>query len=147
MIHYTDTCAGVQPERLSGFFEGWPNPPTPETHLRILQASSQLVLAVEPPDHVVGFATAISDGVLFAYISLLEVLPSHRRRGIGTQLVRQLLRQLEGLYSINLHCDPELQPFYESLGMRALGGMSILDYSAQAGRHAAQQDEMRRPAS
>jgi hypothetical protein len=74
-------------------------------------------------------------------------LPSHRRRGIGTQLVRQLLRRLDGLYSINLHCDPGLQPFYESLGMRALGGMAILDYSAQAGRLAAQQDEVRKPVS
>ncbi len=97
------------------------------------------MLAVAPEGHVVGFVTAISDGVLSAYVPLLEVLPSHRRRGIATQLVRRLLGQLQGLYSINLHCDAELQPFYESLGMQALGGMAIRDYSAQAGRHATQQ--------
>ncbi len=95
------------------------------------------MLAVEPFGRVVGFTTAISDGVLSAYVSLLEVLPSHRRNGIGTALVRRLLGQLAGLYSINLHCDPELQPFYETLGMQPLSGMAIRDYSAQAGRHAA----------
>jgi ribosomal protein S18 acetylase RimI-like enzyme len=137
MINYTDSSAGIQPKQLAGFFDGWPNPPTPETHLQILEVSSHVVLAVASDGQVVGFVTAISDGVLSAYVSLLEVRPSHRRRGIGTQLVRHLLRQLDGLYSINLHCDPELQPFYETLGMRALGGMAIRDYSAQAGRHAA----------
>jgi ribosomal protein S18 acetylase RimI-like enzyme len=133
MITYTDTCVGVHPEQLCGFFEGWPNPPTPETHLRILRASSHLVLAVESSRQVVGFVTAISDGVLFAYISLLEVLPSHRRRGIGSHLMRRLIERLRGIYAMNLHCDPQLRPFYESLGMHSIPGMAIVDYSAQAG--------------
>jgi ribosomal protein S18 acetylase RimI-like enzyme len=135
MIHYTHSSAGVQPEQLAGFFEGWSNPPSAETHLRILRASSHVVLAVDSDDRVVGFVTAISDGVLSAYVPLLEVLPFRRRRGIASELIRQLLRELDGLYSINLHCDPELQPFYERLGMRALCGMAIRNYSAQAGRH------------
>ena len=137
MVHYTDSLDGIRPEQLGGFFAGWPNPPSPETHLRILRQSSHVVLAVEPSGRVVGFITAVSDGVLSAYVSLLEVLASHRRNGIGTGLVRRLLGQVAGVYSINLHCDPELQPFYEALGMRPQSGMAIRDYSAQAGRHAA----------
>ena len=137
MIDYTDSSARVQPEQIAGFFEGWPNPPSPETHLRILRGSSHVVLAVTPDGQVVGFVTAISDGVLSAYVPLLEVLPSHRQRGIGTELIRRLLGKLGDLYSINLHCDPDLQPFYESIGMRSLSGMAIRNYSAQAGRHAA----------
>ena len=137
MIDYIESNASVRANQLSGFFEGWSNPPTPETHLRILSESPHVVLAVVPSGQVVGFTTAISDGVLTAYVSLLEVLPSHRGQGIGTELVGRLLKQLRGYYSVNLHCDPELQSFYESLGMQSLGGMVIRDHSAQAGLHAA----------
>ncbi len=136
MITYTDDLAGVQPEQLVGFFDGWPNPPSPETHLRILAGSSHRVLAVAHGGQVLGFVTAISDGVLTAYVPLLEVLSSHRRQGIATELVGHLLSKFDDLYSINLHCDPELQPFYESLGMQPLGGMATRNYSAQPGRHA-----------
>ncbi len=136
MIEYIEDCAKVDSDQLAGFFEGWPNPPTPETHLRMLRSSSSLVLAVAQDGHVVGFVTAISDGVLSAYIPFLEVLPSHRGRGIGHELVRRLLAQLSGVYSINLHCDSELKAFYEELGMRPLGGMAIRNYAAQSGQHA-----------
>ena len=89
MVEYTQNLDAIRPEHLHGFFAGWPNPPSPETHLRILQQSSHVVLAFEPSGKVVGFITAISDGVLSAYVPLLEVLPPHRGRGIGTALVRR----------------------------------------------------------
>ena len=41
----------------------------------------------ERSGQVVGFITAISDGVLSAYIPLLEVLPGWRSQGIGGELV------------------------------------------------------------
>ena len=137
MVQYVQNLDGVRLENLSGFFAGWPSPPSPETHLRILRQSSHVVLAREPSGQVVGFITAISDGVLSAFVSLLEVLPSYQRTGIGTGLVRHLLAQLGGLYSISLHCDPKLRSFYERLGMKPLSGMAIRNYSVQAGRHAA----------
>lgn len=60
---------------LEGFFDGWPNAPTPETHRRILAGSTHFVVAVPAgQSRVVGYATALSDGVLSAYISQLEVL-------------------------------------------------------------------------
>lgn len=85
MIRYTDSLEGIAPAQLSGgFFEGWPNPPSPETHLKILKNSDYTMLAIdEETGQVVGFITAISDGTLSAYIPLLEVLPAYRRRGIG----------------------------------------------------------------
>jgi GNAT superfamily N-acetyltransferase len=137
MVIYTDSVRFITANLLHGFFEGWPNPPSPEAHLRIIQRSSHIVLARIPHGPAVGFVTAISDGVLSAYVPLLEVLPLHRRQGIGTDLMRRLLQKLEGLYSVNLHCDPRLRPFYEALGMQVLGGMVIRNYAAQSGEHAA----------
>lgn len=134
MVSYRDDASGVGPEQLVGFFEGWPNPPSPQTHLRVLQGSTHVALALDDAGRVVGFATAISDGVLSAYLSLLEVLPTHREQGIGRMLVQRILAQLDDLYAIGLHCDAERVRFYERLGMQPLGGMGIRHYSNQSGR-------------
>ena len=101
----------------------------------IVIPSLSSVRTISEADQVVGFVTAISDGVLSAYIPFLEVLPSHRGRGIGQELVRRVLSQLQDIYSISLHCDPDLESFYERLGMQALGGMAIRNYVSQSGRH------------
>ena len=45
MIWYTSSTEGIAPEDLVGFFVGWPNPPTPETHLRLLRGSDEIILA------------------------------------------------------------------------------------------------------
>lgn len=135
MIAYRATADGVTADQLTGgFFVGWPNPPSPETHLRILQGSAYIVLAVDAgADRVVGFITAISDGVLAAFIPLLEVLPSYQGQGIGSELVRRLLVQLRDHYSVDLLCDPHVQPFYERLGMQRAHGMLLRYRSNQPG--------------
>jgi hypothetical protein len=79
MISYTDSVAGITADKLQGFFVGWPNPPSPETHLKLLANSNYIVLAVDDETgNIVGFITAISDGVLSAYIPFLEVLPAYQ---------------------------------------------------------------------
>jgi ribosomal protein S18 acetylase RimI-like enzyme len=134
MIFYTDSIANVTAENLSGFFGGWLNPPSPAIHLKLLAGSDEVVLAVDDETgNVVGFITAISDGVLSAHVPLLEVLPAYRGRGIGSELVRRMLDKLSGLYAVDLICDPDLQPFYTRLGMKAVGGMMVRDYGRQSG--------------
>ncbi|HEX5505036.1 MAG TPA: GNAT family N-acetyltransferase [Thermomicrobiales bacterium] len=133
-ITYQEDLAGVGPGDLAGFFEGWPNPPAPATHLRLLAGSEALVLARDAATgRVVGFITAVGDGVLCAYIPLLEVLPAYRGRGIGTALARRMLARLRDRYMVDLLCDPELQPFYARLGMRPAVGMLARNYARQAG--------------
>jgi len=68
-------------------------------------------------DRVVGFATAISDGLLAAYIPLVEVLPGWQERGIGIELMHTLLGQLEHLYMVDLACEEDVTPFYEKVGL------------------------------
>ena len=80
-----------------------------------------------------GYITALSDGVLSSYIPHLEVLPAHRRQGIGSQLVRELLDQLDGIYMVDLMCDPDVQPFYQALGLQPSSGMIRRNYGAQDG--------------
>jgi ribosomal protein S18 acetylase RimI-like enzyme len=129
---------GLTEEQLRGpFFVGWPNPPSPATHLRILQGSDHIVVAIdETTGMVVGFVTAISDGVLAAFIPNLEVTPAYQNRGIGTELMRRVLAQMTHLYSIDLLCDEDVQPYYERLGMRRATGMLVRNYDRQSGADA-----------
>lgn len=118
MIRYLDDVSSLAPDDLrGGFFEGWPNPPGPETHLAHLRGAEVAVVALDDETGgVVGFVTAVGDGVLTAFLPLLEVLPAYRGRGIGSELVRRALDRLGERYSVDLVCDANLVPFYERLG-------------------------------
>jgi ribosomal protein S18 acetylase RimI-like enzyme len=134
MIRYTTSLEEIRPEMLTGFFVGWPNPPSSETHLRILRNSSHVVLAVDDAaGRVVGFVTALSDGILSAYIPMLEVLPDYKGQGVGTELIRRMMTHLKSLYMVDTVCDPELRSFYEQCGMRAATAMIVRNYDRQAG--------------
>ncbi|MGB1253693.1 MAG: GNAT family N-acetyltransferase [Candidatus Promineifilaceae bacterium] len=132
-IQYTASLEGISAENLQGgFFVGWPNPPSAENHLRILQGSYAIELAINEQGNVVGFITAISDGVSSVYIPHLEVLPAHQKQQIGATLVRRLLGRFSHIYGIDLLCDDDVVAFYERLGMRKAGGMSIRNYARQS---------------
>ncbi|MDP2808395.1 MAG: GNAT family N-acetyltransferase [bacterium] len=132
---YTSSLKGITPLMLRGFYEGWPQKPSPRTHLLLLKNSDHVVLAVDArTNKVIGFITAISDGVLCAYIPLLEVLPEYRKQGIGSELVKRMLKKLKGLYMIDLLCDKSVQPFYLRHGMAKATGMLIRNRAMQAGR-------------
>ena len=134
MIRYTDSLDGITPDKLTGFFVGWLNPPSAETHLRVLKGSYKIWLAVDDTTgKVVGFINAISDGVLAAFIPLLEVLPDYKKQGIGTELAQRMLNSLSHLYSIDLICDADVQPFYDRLDMRRYTGMIFRYYENQSG--------------
>ena len=47
---------------------------------------------------MVGFARAISDGVSFAYLADVYVLPEARGHGLGQELVRVMVEEGEGRY-------------------------------------------------
>lgn len=134
MIRYTDTLANITADHLGGFFGDWPDPPSPETHLEVLANSDEVTLAIEDETgNVVGFITAITDGVLSAYIPFLEVLPAYQGQGIGKTLVARMLDKLTRFYMVDLMCDPALQPFYERSGMSAGVGMMLRDRARQSG--------------
>lgn len=125
MVTYADTPEGLTPADLEGFFVGWPRPPAPERRLDLFRGSDLISLAYDGSS-LVGFATAISDGVLAAYIPFLEVLPSYQGQGIGSALVRRLLDRLDDLYMVDVVCDASVEPFYERLGFLTLDrGMGL----------------------
>ena len=136
MIEYIDSAAVVQPQNLVGFFVGWPNSPSPETHLALLKNSDRIVLAVDrDSNRVVGFITAITARVLSAYIPLLEVLPEYQGQGIDKQLVQRMLASLDEFYMVALLCDQPLQAFYSQFEMVPSSGMLLRRYEFQSGKN------------
>lgn len=124
MIEYRDTTDGITPEMLTGFFEGWLHPRTPQVHLRILQNSDYQIVATDAGT-VVGFITALTDHVQTAFIPLLEVLPAYRNKGIGSELLNRMLAKLEAVPNLDLTCAPEMQGYFERFGLQAVVGMVI----------------------
>ena len=134
MIVYETSLGGITPDELAGFFVGWPEAPTPQRHLELLRGSEHVVLARETEsDRIVGFVNVVGDGVLSAFVPLLEVLPELQGRGIGTELVRRALELVGDRYMVDLMCDEELVPFYERFGMQRVAGMALRNRDALGG--------------
>lgn len=87
-------------------------------------------------DQIVAIGRAHSDGVLYAMIYDVVVLPEFRGCGFGRRIVERLIADLKdmGIRSIQLMAAPDQAPFYEKLGFRiraeqAPGMEYVLDQS------------------
>ncbi|MBY0065059.1 MULTISPECIES: GNAT family N-acetyltransferase [Priestia] len=131
---YKNCLNEISSDMLKGFFVDWLNPPNSQTHLKLLKNSSKVVIALdENTNQVIGFITAITDGVLSAYIPFLEVLPQYKNKGIGKELVKLMLKELDDIYMVDLCCDDDLVPYYEKFGMLQSNGMLLRNYEMQSG--------------
>ncbi|HVF07003.1 MAG TPA: GNAT family N-acetyltransferase [Actinomycetota bacterium] len=133
-ITYVDDAAALTLDDLATFFEGWRAAPAPDLCLGAVTDADACVLAFDG-HRLVGFATALTDRSLFAFIPLVEVVASHRGRGIGSELVRRVSRAVEPIYGVYVCCDEDTVGFYERLGFDRVVGMVRLNLeSASLGR-------------
>lgn len=122
----------IRVEQLAGdFFEGWPRRPDAAEHLRILRDSAHALVAMEA-GRAVGFVTALSDGGFAASIPLVEVIAIHRRRGVGTELVRRMLDALRDHTVVDVLCDERLVGFWSQFGMIQVVGMARRELGIEA---------------
>lgn len=128
--HYMPSMDTV--EIADGFFDGWPNPPSKAVHRKILENSYLSIVAIEG-NRIVGFVNIVSDGVLSAYIPLLEVVKDYQGQGIGKKLVEEALAATKDLYMIDVACDDDVVPFYEKFGMMKSNSMIFRNYVKQSG--------------
>jgi ribosomal protein S18 acetylase RimI-like enzyme len=70
---------------------------------------------------LVGFARAVSDGILRAYVEDVVVSPGWRRRGIGRALLAALLGELGPIPVVTLFCPPGLVAYYEGSSFQRTG--------------------------
>lgn len=128
-IEFRTHAGAVTPDMIDGFFVGWPEPPSADALIAVMDASYRRVWAVQG-GRVIGYVNAISDGVLNAFIPWLEVHPDHQGRGVGQELVSRMVAELGEMYAIDLCCDPELVGWYERQGFIGFAGAGLRNRSA-----------------
>lgn len=81
---------------------------------------SLLTLAAYEGDELLGILRAVGDGTIIVYIQDIPVFPEHRRKGVGTTLLREALERFKEVRQIVLLTDdtPETAAFYKSASRR-----------------------------
>ena len=82
--------------------------------------------ALDEAGHLIGFARALGDGSSDCYIQDVTVKNSFRRRGIGGELVKFLLQELQArnIDWIGLIATPGKAEFYRQLGFEVMTGFT-----------------------
>lgn len=126
-ITFIDSISNSEALNFDNFFVGWPKKPSFSV-LEILEKSTYFVVA-KKENEAVGFITCLSDKLISAYISHLEVLPEYKNLGIGSQLVAKILAKVDNLYMVDLVCDPELNTYYSKFGFQSYNANIIRKYN------------------
>lgn len=133
-IEYRNNTVDINIDQLEGFFVGWVSPPSQQKLLQLLNSVEHKIIAYDTKSNkIIGFVYAITDGVLCAYIPLLEVIPEFKGKGVGKELIAHLLILLNNYYMIDLCCDEALSLYYEKKGFKKTAGMIIRNYKNQSG--------------
>ena len=88
----------------------------PEKFKAMMESTSRTVVAVDG-SRIVGFARALCDEVSNGYISMVGVAADKRGQGIGSELVRQLMRKDAGITWV-LRAGRGSSGFWERMGFK-----------------------------
>ena len=89
-----------------------------ETVARLVRESTRVV-GLYDGERQVAFARAVSDGVAFAYLADVYVLPECRGRGLGVELVREIVERSRFSDVKWLLGTKDAHALYEKLGFAA----------------------------
>ena len=106
----------------------------PESLRRGFEASL-LVLAAYEDGALVGLIRVVGDGQTIVFVQDILVHPSCQRRGIGTALLKEVLKRysherFNGVRQIELTTDdtPKTRAFYESVGFRTMASLGCCGF-------------------
>jgi ribosomal protein S18 acetylase RimI-like enzyme len=96
--------------------EGWWPERTAEQVRAVLRASP--AVGAWHGQDLIGFARAVTDGILRAYVEDVIVSPDWRRMGVGQALLAGLMELLQPVPVVTLFCSPDLVGHYEASSFR-----------------------------
>lgn len=118
-ITFSEDCARVNWVRLAEIFRKAPLADREPARLKQVFQQSTVCCFVWDGDNLIAAGRAISDRISYAAIFDVVVAPEFQKRGIGTELMRYLMRAT-GAANIILHSVPGKEPFYAKLGFRRM---------------------------
>ena len=95
---------------------GWWPERTAEQVRAVLRASP--AVGAWHGQDLIGFARAVTDGILRAYVEDVVVSPDWRGLGAGRALLAGLMDQLGRVPVVTLFCSPDLVHYYEASSFR-----------------------------
>lgn len=118
----------VDPAQVKALFRaaGWTEDLARYSPRRIqkLLRHSQFVLTAWNERTLVGFTSAVSDGVLCGLVENLVVHPDYRHRGLGTRLLRELARTMQRQHIVCLYAlgnrGKQARRFFRRVGFHPL---------------------------
>ncbi len=102
----------------------WPSLTDAEVVHEVCTAPGSVAYVAVEDDRLVGWAQALTDGVLQSHLCLLAVHPDCRRRGIGRLLLMATF-QATGAKRMDLITDPDAAGFYESFDHTTMRGYRL----------------------
>ena len=97
---------------------GWTNYTDKPEMVKKAYENSLLTLGAYDSNQLVGVIRTVGDGFSIVFVQDILVLPEYQRKGIGTQLLREVIERFSTAYQITLMTDntPKTISFYQSLG-------------------------------
>ena len=98
----------------------WSNYTNNPVMLRKAYKNSLYVLAAYADDKLVGLLRAVGGGSSIVFLQDLIVLPEYQRHGIGSQLMRRVMKKYADVYQLQLLTESSEKniAFYEYLGLK-----------------------------
>jgi GNAT superfamily N-acetyltransferase len=103
---------------------GWRPVAQPDADLEAALGISWNVTARTQDGQLIGLARVLDDGVLYASVWDILVLPERQRRGIGRALLNAVLEHTAGRRLVSLIATPAGEALYRSAGFAETDGRS-----------------------
>lgn len=119
-ISFSHSIENVEWSRMKEIYGsvGWKNHDE-EKIKKIFQASSVVAIAYGE-NKITGFGRALSDGVFNAAIYDVVIDKEYQNKGIGQQIIENLLAQLDDISCVHLVSTAGNEEFYKKAGFRKM---------------------------
>ena len=130
---WVDTSDNVDWHELSELYRVAPLAYKAPELLRIAFTNSMFKRFAFDDGKLVAAGRVLADGIDVAYLCDVALLPSHQGRGLGKQIVSDLLARVRNHKKIILYAAPGKEGFYAALGFRRMAtAMAIFEDPAAA---------------
>ena len=115
---------------------GWTNYTSCPEMLEEAYKNSLCILGAFEKEKLIGVVRVVGDGISIVFVQDILVLPEYQRQGVGSALMRAILKKYASVYQVELLTDSteKSKAFYSSVGLAPvseLGCSAYIRMSAQ----------------